>query len=42
MVIGQTKQIDTNNCRLSIKTFLVEHTAVKARQITTRKTLSPL
>lgn len=37
MVIRQTKQINTNNCRLSIKIFLVEHTAVKARQITNRK-----
>jgi hypothetical protein len=37
MVIRQTKEIDANNCRLSIKIFLVEHTAAKARQITTRK-----
>jgi len=37
MVIWQTKKTNTNNCKLSIKIFLVEHTAVKARQITTRK-----
>lgn len=35
MVIRQTKQIDTNNCRLSIKIFMVEHIAVKTRQVAT-------